>query len=133
MPWWGRRRALAAAAKTQRQQRLANTMYRGMLLAVAPAMPKPDIKQLSDLIVRYLLKHPEARDSMEGIAEWWLLLQRIEDEVDNVKQALDLLVAEGLVEVEGAGRGSGRKVYRLNLKNRKALARFTDPDSEVFG
>ena len=46
-------------------------------------------------------------------------------------------MAEGLVQVEGGGGGSSRKVYRLNLKNRQALARFMDPDddpdSEVFG
>ncbi len=100
-------------------------------------MPRPGIKQLSSLILRYLLKHPEARDSIEGIAEWWLLAQRVEDEVDNVKEALELLIEEGLVEVEGAGGASSRRTYRLNLKNKKAIETFlspdADPDSEVFG
>ncbi len=100
-------------------------------------MSRPAIKQLSSHILRYLMKHPGARDSIEGIAEWWVLLQRIEDEVDNVKQALDVLVERGLVEVEGGGGASARRFYRLNLKNKEAIARFLelglDPDSEVFG
>jgi len=98
-------------------------------------MAKPQIRDLSAHILRYLLKHPEARDSMEGIAEWWVMLQRIEDEVDNVKRALDLLIAEGLVEVEEASGASGRRTYRLNLKNKEALARFfaADAEGEVFG
>ena len=93
-------------------------------------MARPSIRQLSSHILRYLLKHPEARDSIEGIAEWWVLLQRIEDEVDDVKRALDLLITEGLVEVE---EGGARRIYRLKIKNKEALARFIDPDSEVFG
>lgn len=101
-------------------------------------MAKPPVRQLSSLILRYLLRHPQARDSVEGIAQWWLLAQRVEDEVENVKEALDLLIREGLVEVEGAGGASSpRRIYRLNLRNRKAIESFlhpeADPDSEVFG
>jgi len=97
-------------------------------------MVKPGIQDLSSHILRYLLKHPEARDSIEGIAEWWVLLQRIEDEVDNVKEALDLLIQQGLVEVEEGSGASGRRIYRLNLKKREAIARLLDdPDSKVFG
>ncbi len=100
-------------------------------------MAKPPVRQLSSLILRYLLRHPDARDSVEGIAQWWLLAQRVEDEVENVKEALDLLIQEGLVEVEGAGGASPRRIYRLNLRNKKAIESFlrpkADPDSEVFG
>lgn len=93
-------------------------------------MPKPGVEYLSEQILRYLLKHPEAGDSMEGIAEWWLMLQRIEDEVDNVKAALDFLVSKGLVEVEGGA--DSRRLYRLKPERKDALADL-DPDSKVFG
>lgn len=46
----------------------------------------------------YLLSNnADASDTLEGIAEWWLLDQWIEFETQNVSEALAKLVSEGLV------------------------------------
>jgi len=37
-------------------------------------------------ILEYLRKHPEASDTLEGIAEWWLLNQRIPTRCKESKQ-----------------------------------------------
>lgn len=63
-------------------------------------------------ILAYLADNPDAQDTLEGIAEWWLLQQRIKHEVANVKTALAELVAEDLV-VERQGKDL-RKHYRIN-------------------
>lgn len=55
------------------------------------------IAQLRDEILKYLGAHPQAADTVEGIANWWLPRQRYEDEVQKVQQALDELVERGLV------------------------------------
>jgi hypothetical protein len=61
--------------------------------------PKEDIARD---IVEYLQKHPEASDSLEGITEWWLLHQRIQDEVMRVKEAVLNLIQQGwLIEIRG--------------------------------
>jgi hypothetical protein len=55
------------------------------------------IAQLKDEILKYLGAHPQAADTVEGIASWWLLRQRYQEEIQKVQQALDDLVERGLV------------------------------------
>ena len=51
-------------------------------------------KQIAAEILRYCSEHPDARDSVAGIA-WWVALQRHSDTLGNVRAAVDMLVAEG--------------------------------------
>ena len=53
------------------------------------------VEALSRQILDYLQKHPEASDTLEGIATWWLEQQRIEHLVEEVAEALELLVKKG--------------------------------------
>jgi hypothetical protein len=62
------------------------------------------------------------QDSLEGIAHWWMLEQNIKAETAKVKEALDRLVAEGLV-VELQGMDS-RTRYRINPGMRKKAAKL---------
>ena len=55
------------------------------------------IAQLRDEILKYLGTHPQAADTVEGIANWWLPRQRYEEDIQKVQQALDGLVERGLV------------------------------------
>ena len=48
-------------------------------------------------ILRYLLCYPDAGDTREGIASWWLRKQRIEEEVPRVIRALEFLESCGLI------------------------------------
>ena len=60
-------------------------------------------------ISRYLADHPDAADTADGIANWWLRRIRIDASVSVVQQALDLLVAQGTVERRELP--DGRHVY----------------------
>ena len=61
-------------------------------------------------IVRYLDVHPQAGDSAEGIAHWWLKRQRVSEAVEDVERALDYLVTKGvLTTVDSSNSG---KIYR---------------------
>jgi len=44
-------------------------------------------------IQRYCVAHPGARDTLEGIA-WWLAIQRCSDTLEDLRAAVDQLVAE---------------------------------------
>ena len=55
------------------------------------------IAQLKDEILKYLGAHPQAADTVEGIANWWLPRQRYEEEIQKAQQASDELVERGLV------------------------------------
>jgi hypothetical protein len=51
-------------------------------------------------ILRYLVEHPDAKDTIEGIARWWIQPQRPEGDEwkrDLVQGAMDELVARGWV------------------------------------
>jgi hypothetical protein len=61
-------------------------------------------------IRRYLDAHPNAFDTADGIARWWLPAEQIEARTSLVLAALDELVASG--EVERRALPNGDMVYR---------------------
>lgn len=64
------------------------------------------------VVLDYLLKHPSAQDTLEGIAEWWILRQEIDRQVEKVARTLDSLVSQGLLTVSHSDGTSS--YYRLN-------------------
>lgn len=56
---------------------------------------------VADAIKCYLDAHPNAADSVEGIAHWWLTRQRFEDATEVVEEALERLVAKGEITNDG--------------------------------
>ena len=73
-------------------------------------------------ILAYLVEHPEARDTLEGILEWWLLERKIKRQKDQVKEALTELVARGLV-LEHKG-GNSQTQYRINQSKYKEIQKL---------
>ena len=68
--------------------------------------------KLSLAILGYLLDHPEASDTAEGIVAWWLLEREIRDQRSNVARVLPALVAEGWILASQAA--DARLRYRVN-------------------
>jgi hypothetical protein len=60
-------------------------------------------------ILQYLKSHPQAKDSLEGIAEWWLSPPLRHGDHEEIRKALDLLMARG--EVIRVNLGNGQIVY----------------------
>ena len=56
-----------------------------------------DIKRVAREIERYLQSHPAAADSLEGVAKWWLTLQRYNNALATVQEALEYLIADGRI------------------------------------
>lgn len=59
------------------------------------AMPNDRIELAMQAIEAYLKQHPEAADSIEGIACWWL---RGEISVEEVAESLDRLLGKGVIK-----------------------------------
>lgn len=68
-------------------------------------------KEICHYILAYLSENPDAGDTLEGIAEWWLRNQMIKFEIQTVSQAVANLIAEGLI-VERKGYDS-RSIYKI--------------------
>jgi hypothetical protein len=81
--------------------------------ATTEALPFPswrcDIGAIAAAIRRYLQAHPNAFDTVDGIAQWWLPAVRVEASPAAVAAALDELVAAG--DVEKRALASGETVY----------------------
>jgi hypothetical protein len=71
--------------------------------------PDKHVLTVAGEIQRYLLNHPNAADSSEGVLRWWLKKQRYEDSMEIVQRALELLVTNG--EVEKSETFGGGPVY----------------------
>ena len=67
--------------------------------------------QVAYEILRYLIKHPDAQDTLEGIVGWWFLGRTIKYQKLLVKKALDMMVEDGLV-IAHQGTDS-RTIYKL--------------------
>lgn len=67
-------------------------------------------------ILAYLDEHPRAMDTLEGIAEWWVMRQRIRTDLALLQTLLDRLVTEGVLEKIPT---TGSFLYRLRAQRDK--------------
>lgn len=70
---------------------------------------------LARQILRYLVSHPAAKDTAEGVLKWWLPEGPVEYDKAAVQEALDFLVVKGWL-TERETRPSGR-LYGLRRGN----------------
>ena len=73
-------------------------------------------------VLAYLVEHPNAQDTLEGIVEWWLLEQEIVRGKAEVKLVLVELVAANLL-CERHSRDR-RIRYRLNPEKKDQIQRL---------
>ena len=78
--------------------------------------------EIAEQILAYFLRHRDAADTIEGIARWRLLEERVHRNVDETQEAIKWLVAERLL-VEESMRGA-QSVFRLNPKMAAQAARL---------
>ena len=85
-------------------------------------MRKPSNKQndeqekdseLAQSIVQYLAEHPQAQDTAEGIASFWVLQQEIKEDIRAVSRVLQQLTESGELEQVKLGQ---HILYRLKEK-----------------
>ena len=69
------------------------------------------VASVMEHVLAYLRAHPRASDTAEGIVQWWLPRESRPPHLFEVKQALERLVAAGLIRAEsvpGGGTVYGR-------------------------
>jgi hypothetical protein len=71
-------------------------------------------RDLYRAVLEYLRKNPDAMDTLDGIAEWWVMRQRIDTTVSSLSRVLRRLVDDGLVEDIGPAE---QPRYRLRKKS----------------
>jgi hypothetical protein len=81
-------------------------------------LPITNNPQVGYQILTYLVEHPEAQDTLEGIVEWWLLERAIKFQEAAVSKAIAELVTKGLV--------IGQKGYDSKIHYRVNQSRFEE-------
>jgi hypothetical protein len=80
--------------------------------------------EIARSVLRYLEAHPEAKDTLEGIARWWLERERSERLLAEVERAVALLLSRDLVlETRRPGMPP---YYELNPSRREVIAKMID-------
>jgi hypothetical protein len=68
--------------------------------------------QVARVILEYLDQHPDAQDTLAGIAEWWLADDKVKTRTVTIKEALDELIENGFVLAQ---KGQDLQIrYRMN-------------------
>ena len=75
------------------------------------------VTEVVDALLRYLASHPDAADTVDGIAEWWLP-RGARAERGIVEAALERLLAQGIVR-----RQTNTDQHVLYLAQRRPRAR----------
>jgi Fe2+ or Zn2+ uptake regulation protein len=79
---------------------------------------RPSRSRIAQAILDYLREHPDAQDTLGGIAEWWLPQDDINNRTVTIKEALDELVAEGLIsEHEGKDAQTSYRITKRGLSD----------------
>lgn len=73
-------------------------------------------------ILPYLIEHPDAKDTTEGILKWWLPEGPVNWGRDKVQEALNVLVLKGWLTERKAS--SSKKIYGLNKDRLEEAKKF---------
>ena len=73
-------------------------------------------------IPHYLTEHPDAKDTMQGILQWWLPGNLVDWEEGAVQEALDELVARGWLTQRQTT--PSQQLYGLNREKMEEIQTF---------
>ena len=85
--------------------------------------PASQVLEIERLVLSYLLEHPDAKDTVEGILEWWL------PDASRGLRKVDLTLAlDQLLEREWitSSRFTGTTVYGLERGRRDEILRWLE-------
>jgi hypothetical protein len=77
-------------------------------------------------ILEYLKDHPQAKDTIEGISQWWLRLGEAKHRLADVEAALACLLSRDLI-VSTQLKGSPQ-FYAVNAEKLKEISRILKDD-----
>ena len=70
-------------------------------------------------ILHYLLEHPDAKDTRDGILHWWIPQRTSEPDIHLIQAALDALVSKGWISKRETV--PNRVIYSMNKDHLKEI------------
>ena len=74
------------------------------------------IVDIANDLTEHFFSHPEAGDTVEGIADWWVARQRRSNAMRLIQKALEYLMEEGVVQKRSYGN---REIYSSKGLNQR--------------
>ena len=68
--------------------------------------------ELEDAVLQYVAEHPQAMDTLVGIAEWWIMRRQVRVDMEALQRVLERLIQKGLLEKSESGEQTR---YHLKL------------------
>ena len=81
-----------------------------------------EVEQAARTILRHLVEHPDAKDTLEGIVRWWGEADLRTAQAEVVRRSLDELTHRGWVSVRTGG--TGVRLYGLNKDRLDDVKRY---------
>ena len=78
-------------------------------------------KALRARVLEYLSQHQQAMDTLDGIAEWWVPLQGESIDRTELKNVLQSLTAEGLLEEVRSGSSTRFSLRKSATKHTSGI------------
>ena len=73
-------------------------------------------------ILQYLIEHPDAKDTLEGISKWWRPTGKSEWRNEEIQSALANLASKGWLTVRSSS--APQKIYGLNKNYIKEIRAY---------
>jgi len=89
----------------------------------SPGPQRTDLRRIQHRILAYVLDHPEAKDSLEGIRHWWLTGPQRGLPEAQILAALEGLIRSGLISAVGRGEGA---VYGMRQGHEPEIRAFLE-------
>ena len=83
-------------------------------------------EEISNAILHYLLRHPHAQDTLEGIIHWWILEERIYRRTLEISEVLRGLVEKELLIEKRISNSN--VLYSLNEKKKSFIETIVRKD-----
>ncbi len=90
----------------------------------------PKAEETAREILQYLVSNPDAEDTLEGIARWWLERRRIELTINEVRDSLEVLLNRGLILA--TRQRLTAPCYRMNPAKRTEIANLLERDPHLL-
>lgn len=81
-------------------------------------------RKLVRQILVYLLKHPSAKDTVEGVSQWWMGGEPTTYRQDEIQEALSSLVARRILTKRETVQS--KTLYSLNPEMMEEIHRFVE-------
>lgn len=72
------------------------------------------VTEIAEAVLGYLSANPRASDTLEGIAEWWIMRQHVQREVAQLAKVLEQLTREGILEKQGEPDNPRYRLQKYN-------------------